>query len=49
MQKGKAGKACIRICKKELIHYYEKFGFKDEGISKSFLAGAIWYDMRLEF
>lgn len=47
--KKKGRKGCILTCKKELIHYYEKFGFKDEGISKSSLTGAIWYDMRLEF
>ncbi|WP_296880032.1 GNAT family N-acetyltransferase [Thomasclavelia sp.] len=42
-------KGCILTCKDRLIHYYEKFGFKNCGISQSVHGGAIWYDMRLEF
>lgn len=42
-------KGCILTCKDKLIHYYEKFGFKNYGISQSVHGGAIWYDMRLEF
>lgn len=42
-------KGCILTCKDKLIHYYEKFGFKNCGISQSAHGGAIWYDMRLEF
>lgn len=42
-------KGCILTCKDKLIHYYEKFGFKNYGVSKSVHAGEIWYDMRLEF
>lgn len=41
--------ACILTCKKELIKYYEKFGFINKGVSKSEHGGAIWYDMFLDF
>lgn len=46
-QQGRKG--CILTCKKELVHYYEKFGFKNWGQSQSVHGGALWYDMRLEF
>lgn len=42
-------KGCILTCKDSLIHYYEKFGYINKGISKSVHGGAIWYDMILEF
>ena len=42
-------KGCILTCKDKLLHYYEKFGFKNCEISQSMHGGAIWYDMRLEF
>lgn len=42
-------KGVILTCKNKLIHYYEKFGFKNKGISKSQHGGAEWYDMILEF
>lgn len=42
-------KGCILTCKDKLLHYYEKFGFKNCGISQSNHGGTIWYDMRLEF
>lgn len=42
-------KGMILTCKKHLIPYYEKFGYKNFGISQSVHGGAIWYDMRLEF
>ena len=42
-------KGCILTCKDKLLHYYEKFGFKNCGISQSMHGGSIWYDMRLEF
>ncbi len=40
---------CILTCKKELIHYYEKFGYCNMGISASVHGGSLWYDMKLEF
>jgi ribosomal protein S18 acetylase RimI-like enzyme len=42
-------KGVILTCKDKLIHYYEKFGYVNKGISKSEHGGAEWYDMILEF
>ncbi|ABS35546.1 GNAT family N-acetyltransferase [Clostridium botulinum] len=39
----------VLTCKEKLLHYYAKFGFKNEGISESTHGGAVWYDMRLTF
>ena len=33
----------VLTCKKELINWYAKFGFVNEGISDSVHGGAIWY------
>lgn len=45
--KDQGRKGLVLTCKDRLIHYYEKFGFKNEGISDSTHGGAIWYNMRL--
>lgn len=45
-ERGK--KAVILTCKDKLIHYYEKFGFENKGISSSSHGGAVWYDMYLK-
>lgn len=42
-------KGCILTCKEELIHYYEKFGFMNLGLSQSTLANETCYDMVLYF
>ena len=42
-------KGCVLTCKDRLIHYYEKFGFRNEGVSASTHGGVVWYDMRLTF
>lgn len=42
-------KGLILTCKESLIHYYEKFGYVNSGISASVHGGAVWYDMVLEF
>lgn len=42
-------RGCILTCKKELLHYYEKFGYHNLGISASVHGGAVWFDMVLEF
>ena len=39
----------VLTCKEKLIHYYEKFGFKNEGVSESVHGGVVWYQMRLTF
>ena len=36
----------VLTCKEPLIHYYEKFGFINEGISHSEHGNAVWYQMR---
>lgn len=47
--KAQGRKGCILTCKDELIHYYEKFGYQNIGMSKSVHGGTVWYDMRLTF
>jgi len=42
-------KGLILTCKDRLIHYYEKFGYRNLGVSASVHGGAVWYDMLLEF
>ena len=39
----------VLTCLQEKIHYYEKFGFVNEGVSSSVHGGAVWYQMRLTF
>ena len=39
----------VLTCKDKLIHYYAKFGFENEGLSKSVQGDAVWYQMRLKF
>ncbi len=46
-KKGRAG--MILTCKDKLIHYYEKFGYVNQGLSESVHGNAVWYDMLLEF
>lgn len=47
--KAEGRKGLVLTCKEEKIHYYAKFGFVNEGLSKSEHGGAVWYDMRLTF
>lgn len=42
-------KGCVLTCKDRLVHYYETFGYRSEGVSSSTHGGAVWYDMRLSF
>lgn len=42
-------KGCVLTCKDRLVHYYETFGYRSEGVSSSTHGGAVWYDMRLTF
>ena len=39
----------VLTCKSELVHYYAKLGFIDEGISNSNHGGVVWHKMRLTF
>lgn len=41
-------KGVVLTCKKQLISFYESFGFSCLGISASSHGGATWYDMLLE-
>ena len=42
-------KGLVLTCKDALIHYYEKFGFVNEGVSVSVHGNVVWYQMRLTF
>lgn len=47
-QQGRLG--VVLTCRARLIHYYERFGFVDEGVTvKSVHGGAQWHQMRLVF
>ena len=39
----------VLTCKDKLVHYYEKFGFQNEGVSESVHGGVTLYQMRLKF
>ncbi len=41
-------KSISLTCKKELINYYQAFGFENIGLSNSNLGAATWYDMLLK-
>lgn len=45
--KQKKRKGIVLTCKKELIPFYSRFGYINEGVSKSEHGGAEWYQMRL--
>jgi len=47
--KAQGRRGCVLTCKERLIHYYEKFGFQNEGVSQSTHGNVVWYDMRLTF
>ena len=49
LSKKRGKKGIVLTCKDFLIHYYEKFGFKHEGISISSHGGSKWNDMILLF
>lgn len=42
-------KGVVLTCKAEMVHWYSRFGFVDEGVSESVHGGAVWYQMRLTF
>lgn len=47
--KAQGRKGLVLTCKEEKLHYYEKFGFVNEGVSVSDHGGVVWYQMRLTF
>lgn len=46
-QQGRKG--LVLTCLPHMLHYYEKFGFVNEGLSASNHGGVAWYQMRLTF
>lgn len=42
-------RGCILTCKDQLISWYEKLGYRNQGVSRSVHGGVVWYDMVLEF
>ena len=36
----------VLTCKDNLVKFYEKFGFKNEGVSGSTHGGVVWYQMK---
>lgn len=40
-------KRIILTCKDRLVHYYESFGYVNDGVSESTHGGAQWFDMTL--
>lgn len=47
--KAQGREGLVLTCKKELICFYERFSFADEGISQSSHGGVVWHQMRLKF
>ena len=47
--KAQGRRGCVLTCKDKLVHYYETFGFQNEGVSESTHGGVVWYEMRLTF
>ena len=47
--KAQGRKGCVLTCKEQLVHYYAKLGFENEGVSGSTHGGVVWYAMRLMF
>lgn len=45
--KKEGRKGLVLTCKGKLLHYYEEFGFVNEGVSKSVHGNVVWYQMRL--
>jgi ribosomal protein S18 acetylase RimI-like enzyme len=47
--RSKDRKGVVLTCKEEMIPFYERFGFMNEGLSDSAHGGAQWYQLRLVF
>lgn len=45
LSKERGKKGMVLTCKNHLIHYYEKFGFKHQGVSASEHGGAVWLSL----
>ncbi len=47
--KEQGRKGVVLTCKEQLVHYYAKFGFEDEGVSASTHGNVVWHQMRMKF
>ena len=47
--KDQGRKGIVLTCKEKLRTFYEKFGFKSEGVSDSTHGGVVWLQLRLIF
>jgi len=47
LAKNTGRQSIILTCKDELIHYYESFGYVNQGLSQSTHGGSKWFDMTL--
>nr|WP_092074670.1 GNAT family N-acetyltransferase [Dendrosporobacter quercicolus]NSL47639.1 GNAT family N-acetyltransferase [Dendrosporobacter quercicolus DSM 1736]SDN07847.1 Ribosomal protein S18 acetylase RimI [Dendrosporobacter quercicolus] len=47
LAKASGRKSLILTCKNRLVHYYETFGYINNGLSGSTHGGAQWFDMTL--
>ena len=47
LAKNTGRRSVILTCKEHLIHYYQSFGYVNNGVSKSTHGGAEWFDMTL--
>lgn len=47
--KARGCKGMVLTCKEALISFYERFGYRNEGVSGSVHGGVVWYQMRLVF
>ena len=48
-QRRSGRQGIVLTCKENLVRFYEKFGFQNEGVSKSTHGDVVWYQMRLDF
>ena len=46
-EEGRQG--LVLTCKDNLVGFYERLGFKNEGVSGSTHGGVVWYQMKLTF
>lgn len=44
--KARGREGIVLTCKEELVSYYERFGFVNEGVSASEHGNVVWYQMR---
>lgn len=45
--RGQSKLTVLLLCKPDMVSYYKKFGFSDQGLSQSDHGGIQWHEMRL--